>query len=126
MNTLNRLVKRLLAYLPTQLPTGMAELNQWLDDIVDLVGPIADEESIHYVAGHECIALKNTVNKISKMNVVNRVKKFAFNQCMSKVLQDISTKHEAAKIAANKQPEDTPPVKTTSADEKTQPSVSGK
>ncbi len=94
-----KIFKRLLAYLPTELPVGMTTLNSWLDDIVELAGPIADRDSVVFVAGHECVQLPNTKNRISKMAVVKRIKKYAYNQCMSVILKEINDKHIAAKMA---------------------------
>lgn len=108
--------KKLLAYFPSELPTGMTALNKWIEDIVELTGPIADRDSIVYVAGHETLALKNTVNSISKMNVVKRVRKYAFNQCVSNVLMEISNRHEAAKAAKQAEATAITPTENTAKD----------
>lgn len=105
-------IKKLLAYFPSKLPVGMTELNKWINDIVELAGPIADRDSIVYVAGHETVAMKNTIKSISKMEIVNRIRKMAFNQLMSSVLMEISKRHEAEKLAA-KQAEATTSIEKT-------------
>jgi hypothetical protein len=115
MKQLRLLTKRLLAYLPSRFPTGMTELNKWIDDIVELTGPIADRDSIVYVAGHETVAMKNTTKSVSKMEIVKRIRKMAFNQLMSSVLMEISKRHEAEKLAAKQAEATTTPIENTAS-----------
>lgn len=97
-------IKKALSFLPSRLPVGMAEFNQFANDIIELTGPIADEDSLKWVIASQIIGLNKDAGFISKRFFVKCLYKAAASQVASAVFHDIKTKQiaaaEAAKIAA--------------------------
>lgn len=102
------LLKRFLAYFPTQLPVGMFQFNTWADSIIELSGPIADKDSMLFALSSILIHADAKHGYLPKKYFVDRLIKSAANQVASQVFQDIKTKQqEAIKAAELKKLEDT-------------------
>lgn len=100
------LLKRLLSYLPTQLPVGLTEFNKWADDIIELSGEFADRDSMKYAIASNLIHLPHTASRMPKNHFVKTMRKAAANQVASAVFQEIKTKQlEKAAAEAAKQQE---------------------
>lgn len=99
-----KLLKIIRSYFPSKLPTGMTEMNKWLDDIVKLTGPIANERDMHFVLCSILIHADVKFGYLPKRYFVTRLIKSAANQVASQIFQDIKLKQaeeiEAAKVAA--------------------------
>ena len=108
--TMKLLVKRILSHLPTPLPVGVTEFNQWADSIIELSGRFADDASLRQALANMVIhasPLKGTDTpraSIPKAFFVKGLRKGAANQVASYVFQEIRTKQmadlEALKAAA--------------------------
>lgn len=88
--------KRLMAYLPTNLPVGMTEFNDWSDSIIALSGKYADEDSMKWALATMVLHGDASSGRLSKIYFVHRLRKTAANQVASAVFQDIKLKQEAA------------------------------
>lgn len=100
------LLKRLMSYIPTQLPVGVSEFDAWAQDIMDLAGPMADEDSMKFVIASSLlhIPIKKdgfAVNRIAKSRFVASLRKGGSNQVASQVFSDI--KEKQARKAQEKQ-----------------------
>jgi len=98
------LVKRILSYFPTKLPVGMTEFKAWSADIIELVGPIADERSLRWAVSNMIMHLPSTNDRAPKNYFVKCLRKTAANQVAGQVFLDIKAEQEeAAKKAAEAQ-----------------------
>ena len=95
MRRIKMILKRILSHYPTLLPTGMTAYNAWLDDIVELTGPIADEASIHWVVSNEVMRLNSQKDRIPKAALVRCLRKYAANQLAANVVLELKKKQEA-------------------------------
>jgi len=93
--------KRLISYFPTQLPVGMTEFNDFANDIVELTGPIADKESLIWVASNEIMRMPPGQNRVSKNTFVKLLRKYAANQIAAAKVLEIREAQEAKKKAAS-------------------------
>lgn len=114
-----KLLKVLLSFFPSAIPVGKTKFDLWLKDIVNLAGPIADEQSIEWVVCNEVMRLSPGRDRIAKRTVVKILRKFAANQLAAARVMEIKLAQEerAKKLAeATAQPQvasnDTP-EKTT-------------
>ncbi len=98
------ILKHIRSFFPSKLPTGMTEINQWLNDIVELAGPIANERDMHFVLCSILIHADIKYGSLPKRYFVTRLIKSAANQVASKVFQDIKIAQaeelEAQKLVA--------------------------
>ncbi len=99
------LLKRLLAFLPTKLPVGVTEFDQFANDIIELSGKYADELSMRFAIASMVIHAPHDKGALSKRYFVTRLRKSAANQVASQVFQDVKAQQEAASQAA-KPPQD--------------------
>ena len=102
MSKLTFLFKYICSYFPSKLPTGMTEFNKWLDDVVELTGPIATERDMHFVLCSILIHADVKHGALPKRYFVTRLIKSAANQVASQVFQDIKlaqAEEQAAKKA---------------------------
>lgn len=108
MRRLSLLIKRLLSFLPTPLPVGLAQFNTWSDSILELSGNYADADSMKFALASMVIHAgppKNSKNQtqpgfLPKNHFVQGLRKSAANQVASQIFQDIKAKLEAAQKAA--------------------------
>lgn len=96
------LLKRILSYLPSKLPTGLSEFEAWVKSIMELTGQIADETSMKFALASILIHADAKHGSLPKKYFVNRLVKSAANQVASQVFQDIKTQQVAAQVEAAK------------------------
>lgn len=99
---LKRLLNYLLSFLPSQLPVGLTEYHKFTDSIIDLVGPIADNDSLKWAISNQIIHLKPQQDSVAKRYFVKSLRKAAANQVASAVFQEIKNKQQEA-FAAQQQ-----------------------
>ncbi len=107
------LIRQLLSYLPTRLPVGMTEFNKWSQDIIDLAGPMADEDSMRWAIASQVMHQGATSDCIPKRFFVSALRKAAANQVANQVFQDLKIKQQQraeaeAKAAAEQAASETP------------------
>jgi hypothetical protein len=114
------LLKRVLSRLPSPLPVGMSEFQQWSDDIIELSGKFADVDSMKFALASQIMHLGAQQAYVPKNYFVKSMRKAAANQVASQAFQDVKNKQlEAAKAAeeAAKQPvEVTTPTPVVTSD----------
>lgn len=99
MLQLKKLLDKATSYYPTELPTGGTAYDAWLDSVVDLVGPIADKDSLIWVISNEIMRLPSGQNRVPKHYFVKTLRKFAANQIASNKVIQIKEKQQAAVTA---------------------------
>jgi hypothetical protein len=97
---LKLLLKRALSYIPTRLPVGMAEFENWSEEVIELSGAFADRTSMKFALASMILHAEHSASVLSKNYFVRRLRKSAANQVASQVFQDIKQKQEAAQLAA--------------------------
>ena len=105
---MHKLLIILMSYLPTRLPVGMDEFQSWAKDILDIVGPIADEKSLKFTLASMIMHLSPLKDKygtlpgyVPKQHFVQGLIKACANQVANQVVYDIKTEQaEAQKKAA--------------------------
>lgn len=107
-----KLFKLALSYLPTKLPVGLTEMQQFCNEIIELSGKYADEDSMKYVITTSILHLDPSVDRISKQFFMRKLRKAAANQVASAVFTDIrdrnkpveaTTKPQVLDVAPNEQ-----------------------
>jgi len=101
-------LKRLLSYLPTQLPTGVTAFDKWVDEIIELTGQLADRDSMKFVICSFVIHLDPDQHRVPKNFFVKRIRVGAAKQIGAYCFGDIKAKKDQEK--AQPQPEVTPQV----------------
>lgn len=101
------IIKRLLSYLPTQLPVGMSQFEAWSDSILELSGEYADRDSMKFAIASMLIHADARHGSLPKHYFVVRLRKSAANQIASQVFQQVKAKQEAATVLAKQQAEAT-------------------
>lgn len=99
MRQLKYYLKYIRSYFPETVPVGMTAFNRFLDDIVELAGPIADIDSMKYVISTTLIHLPQEQSVVTKQLFVRRLRKAAANQIASAVFQEIQKNAQAKKQA---------------------------
>ena len=111
MKILRYLLKLLLSYLPSPLPVGMTAFNSFANDIIELSGKFADEDSLRFAIASMIMHAGESKGYLPKQYFVRRLRKVAANQVAGQVFTDIKEKQkaaqEAAKLAAQNPPEAT-------------------
>ena len=88
LKSLKKALNIILSYFPTALPVGMTQYEAWLDSIVELTGPIADELSLKWVISNEIMRLAPGRDRVPKAFFVKSLRKYAANQIAAvKVLE---------------------------------------
>src|ERR1017187_1372425 len=93
-------LKRLLSRLPSKLPVGMQEFDQFANDIIELSGKYADEDSMRFAIASMVIHADVRHGSLPKHYFVVRLRKSAANQVASQVFQTIKTEQDAKAKAA--------------------------
>lgn len=108
---MRQLLKKLLSYLPSKLPIGMQEFNEFSSEVIQLSGKFADEDSMKFAIASQMMHLGPQTSSISKQFFIRSLRKAAANQVASQVFQDIKIKQqqmqEEAKKLAEQNKEDT-------------------
>lgn len=92
--------KRILALFPTPLPLTVSQYDTWLDEIVELAGPIADKDSLEWVISNEVMRLNPGRDKVSKHLFVKLLRKYAANQFAANKVMELKTAQEVRKKQA--------------------------
>lgn len=105
---MKRVLRLILAHIPTKLPVGIKEFSEWANDIIDLAGKFADEDSMKWTLATMIIHSDAKHGALPKSYFIARLRKAAANQVASQVFQDIKAKQAEEQAAAElKQAEDT-------------------
>jgi len=109
-----QLLKKLLSYLPSKLPTGKTQFDAFAADLIALSDFQVDETSMRFAIASMLIHAPSDSGSLSKNYFVKRLRKSAANQVASQVFQDIKAAQDATQTAG-KQPEPaaTSPQETT-------------
>lgn len=91
---MNLLIKKLLSYLPSRLPVGMTQFQQWSQDIIDLCGPLADEDSMRFAICSQILHMGAQKDRVPKRYFVASLRKAAANQVASQVFQDVKLRQQ--------------------------------
>lgn len=87
--------------IPRPLPIGLTEFHVWADRLIEIVGPLADSDSMKYVMASQIIHMPHDQDEVPDRHFRAALRKAAANQVASQVFQDIKLKQqEAAKAAA--------------------------
>lgn len=108
--------KRLFSYVPTDLPVGLPQYNAWLNSIVELAGPIADEASIKWVISNEVMRMNSSRSRAAKNTFVRILRKYAANQLAAHTVNVLKAEEDAkraASQAAQLQKAEVPAAETT-------------
>ncbi len=89
MNQLKLAFKKVVSYLPSKLPVGMAEFDTFAQDVLDLSGQYADRSSMLFAIASMIIHLPAGRGTVPKNQLVQGLRKSAANQVASQVFQDI-------------------------------------
>ncbi len=121
---MKRILSRLLSYIPTQLPLGLTAYKAWSDEVVELIGPIANSDDLHFCVAAEVLRVGPSANAVSKNYFVKRVRAGATKQLAGHVFSEIKERQQAAQKAEAealklKQAEDTA-LKAVPANEQAQ------
>jgi len=98
-------VKRLFSLIPTPLPVGMTQFEEWSESIIELSGNYADTDSLKFAMASMILHLGAQRSRVPKNHFVQSLRKVAANQVASQVFQDIKVKQQEA--AAKQQAEAT-------------------
>lgn len=117
---MKRLLNRLLSYLPTKLPVGMTAYTNWVNSIIQLAGPMADEDSMRFVISNQVMHLPLNTKRISKQKFVTILRKYAANELAAHTCNEVKQRQVervAAQEQAKKQLEDTTKLESVSSNE---------
>lgn len=92
------------SFLPTKLPVGTTEFENWVDSIIALSGSYADRDSMKFAIASMLIHADARHGALSKQYFVTRLRKSAANQIASQVFQDL--KQKQAEATAKKEASD--------------------
>jgi hypothetical protein len=97
------LLKRILSYVPTSVPTGMTKFDAYVQDIVALCGPIASAEDIEWVVDAEMMRIAPKANRIPKNDFVRSIKVAAAKQLAGARFQALKEKQQLKQAEATAQ-----------------------
>jgi hypothetical protein len=100
MKRLTTALKRLRSYFSSPLALGMTDYAEWSDSVAELIGPIADKDSLQFCIASEVIRLGPDVTASPKNYFVKRVKAGAAKQIAGAVFTEIKTRQQDAQRAA--------------------------
>lgn len=95
-------IKRLLSYIPSNLPLGVAEFETWSTSIIDLLGEgLANvpKDDMQFVLASSIQHLGATKSSVPKNYFVRLVRKAAASQVAGQVFVNIKEKQKAAQEA---------------------------
>lgn len=120
MSKLQTLAKSILSHIPTKLPVGLPQFEAYLDSVVELVGPIADADSIKWVVSNEIMRLASTRDSIRKAYFVKVIRKYAANQLAAHTVNQLKAKQQAEQEAAKLKQAEVTAAETSDSETKTQ------
>lgn len=112
---LTKLLKQLMSYIPTPLPVGIAEYNDYVKDIRLLSGKgtaNVPDDDFRFVVASMILHLGPQRATIPKNHFVRSLHKAAANQVVSHVIQDIKHAQEARNAQSEALPEASDNVQT--------------
>lgn len=101
------LVKRIMSHFPTKLPVGMTEFHQFADEVIELAGSFADEDSMKWAISSQITHLPHTTASKPKAYFVRCLRKAAANQISAAVFIDIKDRQKQAQQDLQQQAEAT-------------------
>ncbi len=90
---------KIRAYLPSPVPSGVADFETWAKSIIDLYG-FPDNDSVRFALATMILHSGPTAAYASKRYYGTMVKAGAAKQIASQVFTDIKTRQQAAATAA--------------------------
>jgi len=96
-------IQRLLSYLPSNLPVGMAEFEKFTDSIVSLIGEGLEKvprDDLQFMIAGEIMRLAPQTNKVPKRYFIKTIRKYAANQVAGQIFVNIKEKQKAEATAA--------------------------
>lgn len=96
------LIKRILSYIPSNLPLGVAEFEAWSSSIIELLGPGLEsvpKDDMQFVLASAIQHLGQTQSSVPKNHFVRLVRKAAASQVAGQVFVNIKEKQKAAQEA---------------------------
>lgn len=104
---MNKAFLLIKSYFPTKLPVGMTEFATWSDDVITLVGPIADALSLRFALATQIMHADSSNSALPMQYFIKRLRKTAANQVAAQVFQDVklAQKKAAEEAAKNQTPE---------------------
>lgn len=91
--TLSRFFRRLLAFFPTKLPSGLQEFDMWAEDIIDLY-QAPNNDSVKFTLAVMVLHLDSTTAYKPKEYFGRSLFKGMANQVVSQIIQDLKTKQQ--------------------------------
>lgn len=108
MNTLSKIVKQLLGYIPTRLPIGLTEFEAWYKDIITTYD-LLDNDSIKWAVATMVLQGPPAKFRRAKSEFVHLILKGMASEVATQVMLDLKAKQkaaiEAAKLAATQSAE---------------------
>lgn len=98
---MKRLAKLLLAFIPTRLPIGMSEFDNWSNDIIELSG-LPDNDSVRFALASAIMHGKSDGAYVSKFYFVKLMLKGAANQIAHAKFQALKQEQEAKAAEAKR------------------------
>lgn len=99
------IMSRLISHFPTRMPVGKTQYDTWLQSVIELAGPIADEQSMAWVISNEIMRLKPGQDRVPKNAFVKDLRRFACMQIAANKVLEIkeaqAQKSKQAEDAAN-------------------------
>lgn len=89
MKRIKFIYKLALSYFPTKLPVGLTEMQAFCNDIIELSGKYADDDSMKYVITTSILHLDPNIDRASKQFFMRKLRKAAANQVASAVFTEI-------------------------------------
>jgi uncharacterized protein (DUF362 family) len=120
--------KYLLGFVPEPIPVGRTSMTNFMDEVLEIAGKLADEESMRYVMANMIQGLPPRTRLVTKQYFVGAMRKVAANQVAAAIFLEIQdaqkallAKKQAEAMASQKQ-EATTPAGNASGETQTQAS----
>lgn len=94
---IKKVLSHLLSYLPTALPVGMTEFNNWSDSILAM-SKVPDNDSTRFAVAVMIMHLNATEDRKAKRYFVRALNKSAANECANSVAVALKEKQRAAQV----------------------------
>lgn len=93
-----RLYHHAAALVPTKLPRGLKEFDDWANSVIDLYGA-PNNDSVKFTLAVMILHLGETTSHKPKLYFGRALGKTMSNQVVSQIIQDLKSKQEAARKA---------------------------
>lgn len=115
INKIKDVIERIVAFIPTALPRGIEEFNEWANSIIKQAG-LPTNDSVKFALAVQVLHLDPTVASKPKEFFIRSLKKAASNQVVSQVINDLKEKQKAEEEAAKKKQAEATAVEAVVAD----------